>query len=48
MSVLLIALMLSAAQSQLDVKPGEPAIKDKDLYDATGYVHPFRRMPRLF
>jgi membrane-associated phospholipid phosphatase len=53
MSVLLMVLMLSAAQQSapadtaLDVQPGEAAIKDKDLYDATGYVHPFRRMPRF-
>jgi membrane-associated phospholipid phosphatase len=31
----------------LGVKPGESAIKNKDFYDATGYFHPFRRMPRF-
>lgn len=32
----------------LDVKPGNEAIKDKDLYDQTGVWHPFLRMPRYF
>jgi membrane-associated phospholipid phosphatase len=32
--------------STLDVKPGPPVIKQKDLYDATGYFHPFVRMPK--
>jgi undecaprenyl-diphosphatase len=32
----------------LTVKPGEEAIKDKDLYEKTGYWHPFVRMPRYF
>jgi membrane-associated phospholipid phosphatase len=31
----------------LGIKPGEAAIKNKDFYDATGYFHPFRRMPRF-
>jgi membrane-associated phospholipid phosphatase len=32
--------------STLEVKPGPPGIKQKDLYDATGYLHPFARMPK--
>src|SRR5215471_16566628 len=35
------------ASSVLDVKPGEEAIKNKDLYEKTGYWHPFVRMPRF-
>jgi membrane-associated phospholipid phosphatase len=31
----------------LGIKPGEEAIKNKDFYEATGYFHPFRRMPRF-
>ncbi len=31
----------------LGVKPGENAIKNKDFYEATGYFHPFVRMPRF-
>ena len=30
----------------IKVKPGSEAIKDKDLWEETGYLHPFRRMPR--
>lgn len=30
----------------IKVKPGAEAIKDKDLWEKTGYFHPFRRMPR--
>ncbi len=32
--------------STLGVKPGSPVLKDKDLYDQTGLVHPFVRMPQ--
>ena len=35
-----------AQRSVIDVKPGEEAIKNKDLWEKTGYLHPFRRMPR--
>jgi membrane-associated phospholipid phosphatase len=31
----------------LEVKPGEQAIKNKDLWDRTGYFHPFLRMPEF-
>lgn len=34
-------------RSVLDVKPGEPDIKNKDFFDRTGYFHPFRRLARF-
>jgi membrane-associated phospholipid phosphatase len=34
-------------RSVLDVKPGEKAIKNKDLWEGTGYFQPFLRMPRF-
>lgn len=33
-------------RSVLGVKPGAQAIKQKDLYDQTGILHPFVRMPK--
>ncbi len=36
-----------AQRSVLEVKPGERAIKSKDVWEKTGYFHPFRRMPRF-
>src|SRR5262249_47866113 len=33
-------------RSAIKVKPGGQAIKQKDLWEKTGYIHPFRRMPR--
>lgn len=35
-----------ANRSTVDVQPGPPVIKQKDLYEATGFFHPFVRMPR--
>ncbi|MBZ5624786.1 MAG: phosphatase PAP2 family protein [Acidobacteriia bacterium] len=35
-----------AHRSTVEVKPGPPAIKQKDLWDGTGYFHPFVRMPK--
>jgi membrane-associated phospholipid phosphatase len=32
--------------STLDVKPGSPVIKQKDLWEASGYFHPFVRLPK--
>jgi membrane-associated phospholipid phosphatase len=32
-------------RSTVEVKPGAPVIKQKDLWDGTGYFHPFTRMP---
>src|SRR4051794_27233001 len=37
----------TADRSVLDVKPGEKAIKNKDLWEETGMFHPFLRMPRF-
>jgi membrane-associated phospholipid phosphatase len=34
-------------QSVLDVQPGAEALKDKDFYVESGYLHPFRRMTRF-
>ena len=31
----------------LEVKPGEKAIKNKDLWEKSGYFHPFLRMPKF-
>ena len=33
-------------RSAIKVKPGAEAIKDKDLWEKTGYIHPFSRMPK--
>ncbi|HLK64797.1 MAG TPA: phosphatase PAP2 family protein [Bryobacteraceae bacterium] len=35
-----------AQRSAIEVKPGQPAIKQKDIWNETGYLHPFVRMPR--
>ena len=35
-----------AQRSVLEVKPGQEVIKDKDLWEKTGYFHPFGRMPK--
>src|SRR5580704_5122111 len=34
-----------AQRSTIEVKPGSPVIKQKDMWDDTGYFHPFIRMP---
>jgi membrane-associated phospholipid phosphatase len=49
--VLCAAAFTGAAQNQadrsvLEVKPGQEALKNKDLYAKTGYFHPFVRMPK--
>lgn len=36
-----------ANRSVLGVTPGTKAIKEKDLYEQSGYLHPFRRMPKF-
>ncbi len=36
-----------ADRSVLEVKPGEQAIKNKDLWESSGYFHPFLRMPKF-
>jgi membrane-associated phospholipid phosphatase len=35
-----------AQRSAVDVKPGPPVIKQKDLFEGTGVFHPFVRMPK--
>ncbi len=40
------AAVHAALFTAIKVKPGAPAIKDKDLWEKTGYVHPFKRMPK--
>ena len=32
--------------STVDVKPGPPVIKEKDIWNETGFFHPFVRMPK--
>lgn len=34
-------------RSAIKPTPGQEAIKEKDLYDRSGYLHPFRRMPNF-
>jgi membrane-associated phospholipid phosphatase len=34
-------------RSALGISPGTQAIKEKDLYEQSGYLHPFRRMPKF-
>jgi membrane-associated phospholipid phosphatase len=36
-----------ANRSVVDVKPGEKAIKNKDLWNESGVFHPFMRMPKF-
>src|ERR1035441_1998704 len=36
----------SAQPSTLEVKPGSPVLKQKDLWEGTGVLHPFLRMPK--
>jgi membrane-associated phospholipid phosphatase len=50
-TLVFLALQLSFAQEEprhgaLEVKPGPPVIKQKDIWEATGYFHPFVRMPK--
>src|SRR4051812_45633908 len=35
-----------AEHTALKVEPGAPVIKPHDIYEGTGYFHPFTRMPR--
>jgi membrane-associated phospholipid phosphatase len=36
----------AAQRSTLEVQPGAPALKQKDLWEGTGYLRPFLRMPK--
>jgi len=44
--VLLAAAAYAQNEPLIEVKPGPEVIKNKDIYDDTGIVHPFKRMPR--
>lgn len=37
---------VKAQRSAIEVKPGPAVIKQKDLWERTGYFHPFIRMPK--
>jgi membrane-associated phospholipid phosphatase len=43
--LLLIACAFSQTDPLITVQPGPEAIKNKDLYEKSGWLHPFRRMP---
>ncbi len=43
--LLLIACAFGQTDPLITVQPGPEAIKNKDLYEKTGWLHPFRRMP---
>jgi membrane-associated phospholipid phosphatase len=44
-ALLLLPCALGQTDPVIQVKPGPQVIKDKDLWEKTGWVHPFRRMP---
>uniref|UniRef100_Q025P4 Phosphoesterase, PA-phosphatase related n=1 Tax=Solibacter usitatus (strain Ellin6076) TaxID=234267 RepID=Q025P4_SOLUE len=44
-ALLLTASAFGQADPVIEVKPGSEAIKNKDFYEKTGWLHPFRRMP---
>jgi hypothetical protein len=43
--LVLASCALCQTDPVIDVKPGPQAIKDKDLWEKSGWIHPFRRMP---
>jgi membrane-associated phospholipid phosphatase len=47
----LLAVLAAPAFCQddtaIEVKPATPVIQNKDLWERTGWMHPFRRMPRF-
>ena len=43
---LLVSVFLSLALAFSQVPQGGPVIKQRDLWDASGYFHPFARMPK--
>jgi membrane-associated phospholipid phosphatase len=47
--IVLITALTAVAQDQtaIETKPATPVIKDKDLWEKTGFFHPFRRMPKF-
>lgn len=44
-ALVLVSCGYCQTDAVIDVKPGPAAIKDKDLYEKTGLIHPFLRMP---
>jgi hypothetical protein len=44
--LLFVTFALCQTDPLITVKPGPEVIKDKDLWEKTGIIHPFRRMPR--
>lgn len=46
---LLIMVSAAAAQEESTIKtePAAPVLKEKDLWEKSGFLHPFRRMPRF-
>jgi len=48
-AVLLITFGAALGQepSAIQTEPGTPVIKEKDLWEKSGWLHPFRRMPRF-
>src|SRR5881227_1553433 len=48
-ALILISWALAFAQdtTAIEVKPATPVIQNKDLWERTGLLHPFRRMPRF-
>ena len=48
-SIVIFGALSAAAQDQtaIETKPATPVIKDKDLWEKTGFFHPFRRMPKF-
>ena len=48
-AIVLFGALSAPAQEQtaIETKPATPVIKDKDLWEKTGFFHPFRRMPKF-
>ncbi len=44
--LLFVTVAFCQTDPVITVKPGPEVIKDKDLWEKTGVIHPFRRMPR--
>lgn len=49
LTALLIMIAAGNAQEQttIEAKPGAPVIQEEDLWERSGVLHPFRRMPRF-
>jgi membrane-associated phospholipid phosphatase len=44
--LLMVSLAFCQTDPVIEVKPGPQVIKNKDLWDETGVIHPFKRMPK--